>query len=261
MEALTIYAVELENISKTFPGGVEANKDVTLRIEKGEVHGLLGENGAGKSTLMNILYGMLSPTSGTIKINGEEVVLDSPEDAIIRGVGMVHQHFKLIQPLTVTENVVIGHESSGKEINKLARIATIIFSLFCIYSFYRFLGFINGAIVTVIFALLVMGFYKAKEILDFMIGKLTISETDASLIGGIKKCILSPLLAIRYAALNFIPVGFAEAEARIEEIAEENGLGIDPREKVLDLSVGLQQRVEIIKALYREAEILILQFF
>ena len=253
-----IYAVELENISKTFPGGVEANKDITLRIEKGEVHGLLGENGAGKSTLMNILYGMLSPTSGKIKINGEEVVLDSPEDAIIRGVGMVHQHFKLVQPLSVTENVVIGHESSGKEINKLARIATIIFSLFCIFSFYRFLGFINGAIVTVIFALLVMAFYKATEILDFVIGRLKISETDTSFIGMIKKCVLSSLLAFRYAALNFIPVGFAEAEARIDEIAKENGLEIDPRAIILDLSVGLQQRVEIIKALYREAEILIL---
>jgi ABC-type uncharacterized transport system ATPase subunit len=102
--------VELENISKTFPGGVQANKNITLRIQEGEVHALLGENGAGKSTLMNILYGFLSKDSGKILIKGEEVELQSPQDAIIRGVGMVHQHFKLIPPLTVTENVILGLE-------------------------------------------------------------------------------------------------------------------------------------------------------
>ncbi|MFW9890455.1 MAG: ATP-binding cassette domain-containing protein, partial [Candidatus Thorarchaeota archaeon] len=88
-----VNAVELEGISKTFPGGVEANKNIKLHIREGEVHGLLGENGAGKTTLMNILYGLLSPDEGTIKIRGEEVTLKSPEDAIKRGVGMVHQHY------------------------------------------------------------------------------------------------------------------------------------------------------------------------
>jgi ABC-type multidrug transport system fused ATPase/permease subunit len=98
------YAVELEGITKIFPGGVQANKNITLKVRRGEVIGLLGENGAGKSTLMNILYGLLQPDEGRIAINGEEIDLKSPQDAILRGVGMVHQHFKLVPVLTVTEN-------------------------------------------------------------------------------------------------------------------------------------------------------------
>ena len=187
MEVLTIYAVELENISKTFPGGVQANKNITLRVEEGEVHGLLGENGAGKSTLMNILYGLLSKDkgSGRIFIKGEEVDLQSPQDAIIRGVGMVHQHFKLIPQLTVTENVILGMEPILKKIDEKSRI----------------LG--------------------------------------------------------RFMKTTF-PIDYKGAAYRIRKIAEENGFKIDPDIKIMDLSVGLQQRVEIIKTLYREADILIL---
>ncbi|TFH01276.1 MAG: ATP-binding cassette domain-containing protein, partial [Candidatus Thorarchaeota archaeon] len=111
------YAVELEGITKTFPGGVEANKNITLKVRKGEVIGLLGENGAGKSTLMNILYGLLKPDEGKIIINGEEVDLRSPQDAILCGVGMVHQHFKLVPVLTVTENVVLGLEPILRRMN------------------------------------------------------------------------------------------------------------------------------------------------
>jgi simple sugar transport system ATP-binding protein len=97
---------------------------VTLRIEEGEVHGLLGENGAGKSTLMNILYGLLSKDSGRIVIKGEEADLQSPQDAIVRGVGMVHQHFKLIPTLTVTENVILGLESTSKRLGAIGRRAS-----------------------------------------------------------------------------------------------------------------------------------------
>ncbi|TFG29466.1 ABC transporter ATP-binding protein [Candidatus Thorarchaeota archaeon] len=258
LEVLNIYAVELENISKTFPGGVEANKDITLRIERGEVHGLLGENGAGKSTAMNILYGLLSPTSGTIKINGEEVSLQSPEDAIFRGVGMVHQHFKLIQPLTVTENVMMGYESPGKTINKPVRLATIIFSLFSIFLFYHFLGLINGTIVTIFFALAIVASYKSFEIITFLIKKLSDFEVRIRILDAVRKSIVESLATIRYMILNFIPLGFDEAAEKIRKIADDNGLIIDPNAKILDLSVGLQQRVEIIKALYRNAEILIL---
>ncbi|MFX1563185.1 MAG: ATP-binding cassette domain-containing protein, partial [Promethearchaeota archaeon] len=110
MEVITIYAVELEHINKTFPSGVQANRDITLSIEEGEVHGLLGENGAGKTTLMNILYGLLSMDSGKIKIRGEEVDFKSPRDATLCRIGMVHQHFKLIPTFTVTENVILGYE-------------------------------------------------------------------------------------------------------------------------------------------------------
>ena len=179
------YVVELENITKTFPGGVQANKDVTLRIQKGEVIGLLGENGAGKSTLMNMLYGLLKPDSGKIIINGEEVNLKSPQDAIVRGVGMVHQHFKLIPVLTVTENVVLGLEPILKKMDVR-------------------------------------------------------SIPGGRTIGAV------------------LPIDFGTAAKRIKEIGDANGLPVDPKAKIYDLSVGLQQRVEIIKMLYREADILIL---
>lgn len=175
----------MENISKTFPGGVQANKDITLRVEEGEVHGLLGENGAGKTTLMNILYGLLSKDSGTVKIRGEEVELESPQGAIARGVGMVHQHFKLIPPLTVVENVILG--------------------------------------------------------LEPIIAKF---EEYSSKLG-------------RQAGL-LMPTDIDRAATRISEIAKENGMQIDPYAKISDLSVGLRQRVEILKTLYRNAEILIL---
>jgi simple sugar transport system ATP-binding protein len=179
------YAVELEGISKTFPGGVQANKDITLRIRRGEVLGLLGENGAGKSTLMNLLYGLLKPDEGRIVINGEEVDLKSPQDSIVRGVGMVHQHFKLIPVLTVTENVVLGLEPILKKMD-----------------------------------------------VRRMPGGSTLGSV--------------------------LPIDFSSAAKRITEIGEENGLPVDPNAKIQDLSVGLQQRVEIIKMLYREADILIL---
>lgn len=181
----TEYVVELENITKTFPGGVQANKDITLRIKKGEVIGMLGENGAGKSTLMNMLYGLLQPDSGNIVINGEVVNLKSPQDAIVRGVGMVHQHFKLIPVLTVTENVVLGLEPILKKMDVRS-----------------------------------------------MPGGRTIGAV--------------------------LPIDFGTAANRIKEIGDANGLPVDPNAKIHDLSVGLQQRVEIIKMLYREADILIL---
>lgn len=149
------------------------------------MHGLLGENGAGKSTLMNILYGFLSKDSGRILIKGEEVELQSPQDAIIRGVGMVHQHFKLIPPLTVTENVILGLEPVLKRA-------------------------------------------RAEKLM------------------GVKKL------------TSLLPIDFKGAADRIRSIAEENGLAIDPNAKVQNISVGLQQRVEIIKTLYRNADILIL---
>jgi len=102
-------AVELRHISKRFPG-VIANKDVSLKVETGTVHALVGENGAGKSTVMKILYGMQRPDSGEILVNGQSVNFKTPNDAIDAGIGMVHQHFMLADNFTVLENIILGSE-------------------------------------------------------------------------------------------------------------------------------------------------------
>src|SRR5580700_10019685 len=104
-ETSTPLAVELRDISKSWPG-VIANDHVNLTVHKGEIHALVGENGAGKTTLMNILYGLIHPDSGEIYINGQLTRISGPRDSIRQGIGMVHQHFMLIPPLTVTENIV-----------------------------------------------------------------------------------------------------------------------------------------------------------
>ena len=103
------YVIEMLNITKEFPG-IKANDDVTLRVEKGEVHALLGENGAGKSTLMSVLFGLYQPEKGIIKVRGKEVNISNPNVANDCGIGMVNQHFKLVHNFTVTENIVLGME-------------------------------------------------------------------------------------------------------------------------------------------------------
>ena len=99
--------IEMRNIVKKF-GDFTANDNINLTVHKGEIHAILGENGAGKSTLMNQLYGLLKPTSGQILVNGKAIEMNNPRDAIAAGIGMVHQHFMLIQPFTVTENIVLA---------------------------------------------------------------------------------------------------------------------------------------------------------
>src|SRR5690348_18433399 len=108
-EQSTPYAVEMHNITKSWPG-VVANDHVNLKVLKGEIHALVGENGAGKSTLMNILYGLIHPDSGEILINGKPVHMTGPRDAIALGIGMVHQHFMLIPVFSVGENIMLGRE-------------------------------------------------------------------------------------------------------------------------------------------------------
>ena len=103
-------ALQATGITKRFPG-VLANDHVDFTLEKGEIHALLGENGAGKSTLMNILYGLYQPDEGQILVHGQPVQMVTPHDAIAHGIGMVHQHFMLVPPLTVTENIMLGQES------------------------------------------------------------------------------------------------------------------------------------------------------
>ena len=132
--------VEMRNITKKFPG-VIANKNVNLKVFKGEIHGLLGENGAGKTTLMNILFGIYRQDEGEIIYKGEKVEFKSPKDAINMGIGMVHQHFNLVDTLTVWQNVILGHsefvlkdekeklvevmEKYGIKINLDARVSTL----------------------------------------------------------------------------------------------------------------------------------------
>ena len=103
------YVIEMLNITKEFPG-IRANDDITLRLKRGEIHALLGENGAGKSTLMSVLFGLYQPESGTIKKDGEIVRIKDPNDANALNIGMVHQHFKLVEIFTVLENIILGVE-------------------------------------------------------------------------------------------------------------------------------------------------------
>ena len=167
-EKMDKKAIEMKNITKKF-GDFTANDNIDLTVHKGEIHALLGENGAGKSTLMNVLYGLYAPTSGDIYIDGKKVSITNPNVAIKNGIGMVHQHFMLVDTFTVVENIILGMETT------------------------------NGAVLD------------------------------------IKK-----------------------ATKNVEEISKKYGLLVDPHAKIQDISVGMQQRVEILKALYRGADILIL---
>ncbi len=159
--------IEMNNITKEFPG-IIANDNITLHLKKGEVHALLGENGAGKSTLMSVLFGLYQQEKGEIKKNGEVVKINNPNDANALGIGMVHQHFKLVEIFTVLENIILGVEP-------------------------------NTA-----------GFLKTED-----------------------------------------------ARKKIVELSKRYGLRVEPDQKIEDISVGMQQRVEILKMLYRENEILI----
>lgn len=161
------YVVEMLGIRKEFPG-IVANDNITLQLQRGEVHALLGENGAGKSTLMAMLFGMYQPDRGSIKVNGKEVKISNPNVANDLGIGMVHQHFKLVHNFTTTENIILGIEPK-----------------------------------------------------------------------------------------KGLSIDLKSAEQRVEELSKQYGLNIDPYAKIQDISVGMQQRVEILKMLYRNANILI----
>ena len=105
------YAIEMLNITKEF-SGIVANDDITLQLKKGEIHALLGENGAGKSTLMSVLFGLYKPEKGIIKKNGEIININSPKDANKHKIGMVHQHFKLVEVFSVIDNIILGQEDT-----------------------------------------------------------------------------------------------------------------------------------------------------
>ena len=161
------YAVEMLNITKRFPG-IIANDNITLQLKKGEIHALLGENGAGKSTLMSVLFGLYQPEEGEIRKDGKKVEIKDPNDANRLGIGMVHQHFKLVECFSVLDNIILGVETT------------------------------KG------------GFLKKKE-----------------------------------------------ARAKVMELSQKYGLAVDPDALIEDITVGMQQRTEILKMLYRDNDILI----
>jgi len=161
------YIIEMLNITKEFPG-IVANDNITLRLKKGEIHALLGENGAGKSTLMSVLFGLYQPEKGEIRKNGEVVKINNPNDANDLGIGMVHQHFRLVEVFTVLENIILGVEPTKN-------------------------GFLD----------------------------------------------------------------MDQAREKVVDLSQRYGLKVDPDAVIEDISVGMQQRVEILKMLYRDNEILI----
>ena len=161
------YVIEMLHITKEFPG-IRANDDVTLQLKRGEIHALLGENGAGKSTLMSVLFGLYQPEQGIIKKDGQEVKISNPNDATALNIGMVHQHFKLVECFTVLDNIILGAEP-----------------------------------------------------------------------------------------MKGVVVDRAAARKKVMELSQRYGLKVDPDARVEDISVGMQQRVEILKMLYRDNDILI----
>lgn len=161
------YVIEMLNITKEFPG-IKANDNVTLRLKRGEIHALLGENGAGKSTLMSILFGLYQPTSGIIKKDGREVHINNPNDANDLKIGMVHQHFKLVECFSVLDNIILGVEPTK-------------------------------------------GIFLEKN----------------------------------------------NARKKVTELSEKYGLKVDPDAIISDITVGMQQRTEILKMLYRDNDVLI----
>ena len=161
------YIIEMLHITKEFPG-IIANDDITLQLKKGEIHALLGENGAGKSTLMSVLFGLYQPEKGVIKVRDKEAKITGPMDANTLGIGMVHQHFKLVENFTVLQNIVLGMETTKR------------------------------------------GFLKMDD-----------------------------------------------ARKKVMELSEKYKLFVNPDALISDITVGMQQRVEILKMLYRDNEIMI----
>ena len=167
MDKSSDYVIEMLHITKEFPG-IKANDDITLQLRRGEIHALLGADGAGKSTLMSVLFGLYQPEKGEILFNGKKVEIKDPNDATALGIGMVHQHFKLVEVFTVLDNIILGAETTK------------------------------------------LGFLQKKE-----------------------------------------------ARAKVEALSKKYGLQVDLDAKVEDITVGMQQRVEILKMLYRDNDILI----
>ncbi len=271
--------LEVRNATKRFPG-VLANDHISFSLERGEILGFLGENGAGKSTLMNILYGLYEPDEGEISIRGEEVEIEDPNDAIRLGVGMVHQHFQLVPVFTVAENIVMGTEPTRPSLSwrtvGLGGVAGA--ALFLLGGFFA-LGnplqwltgaALGGATVAGLIGLLMLlgmltrlGFRVYFPVTAVGGGALVmVVPLLMNATGWILPLILLTLLfsAASYPAVSVLMTSLDRrvAQKRIRDLSEQYGLAVDPDAVVENIPVGVQQRVEILKILYREAEILIL---
>ena len=268
--------LELRGITKRFPG-VLANDNINLTLEKGEIHALLGENGAGKTTLMNILYGLYAPDEGDVFVNGKKIEVESPSDAIAAGIGMVHQHFMLIPVFTVTENVMLGDEGDTPNqrlfgfkglSNSIipAILASILLPLMVVlpsimsgtqvdYGVVISGFFLMLALLLPIAFLIKIPKYLLPGILTaFLISTLTYMPIWATVITYL---IVTPLVTLLInGTMGFL--NRKKASDAIVELSTKYNLKVDPDAMVEDLPVGVQQRVEIIKLLYREADILIL---
>ena len=271
--------LEVRNVTKRFPG-VLANDRVSFSLEQGEILAFLGENGAGKSTLMNILYGLYTQDEGEIEIHGSPVEINDPNDAIELGIGMVHQHFQLVPVFTVAENIVMGTEPtrfsfSWKTLALASGATALLFFVGGIFTFdtvgqWLLAAAAGGAAVAAICGLAILlgllcrlGFRyyfpitAAVAIILFVALALYMGEAG--------RIPLITALALLFAASSYPAVrelvkelDRRTATRRIRALSEQYGLAVDPDALVEDLPVGIQQRVEAIKTLYREAEILIL---
>ncbi len=271
--------LRVDNATKRFPG-VLANDHISFALNHGEILAFLGENGAGKSTLMNILYGLYAPDEGQIEVRGTRVQIDDPNDAIRLGIGMVHQHFQLVPVFTVAENIVMGTEPTRASLSwrtlGLVGAATALLcfvgGIFALDGPVQWLlgAAIGGGVVAGLFGLvLLLGWLTRPGFRVYFpitalgsCGLLIALGLWRGALGQMGLFVLPAILcsAASYPALRVILTALDQGAAvqRIRELSEQYGLAVDPDALVENIPVGVQQRVEIIKTLYREAEILIL---
>ena len=226
--------LQLRGITKRFPG-VLANDRIDLTVRSGEILGLLGENGAGKTTLMNILYGLYSADEGEILIDGEEQHFTGPGDAIAAGIGMVHQHFMLVPVFTVAENVVLGVEPTRRMPAWLAPALGGIFAAIAVGSSFETTNWFGWPAWA--WTLIAAAGGAALGFLGRMVWPFLTRSRGKARRGGSINC--------------------KQARDQVSEISERYSLHVDPDAIIEDLPVGVQQRVEIIKVLFREAHFLI----
>jgi len=271
--------LEARNVTKRFPG-VLANDRCSFSLNEGEILAFLGENGAGKSTLMNILYGLYSQDEGEIEVRQSPVEINDPNDAIELGIGMVHQHFQLVPVFTVAENIVMGTEPtrfsfSLKTMGIAGGASALLFFLGGIFTLDNSLqwllaGLAGGAAVVVLYGLFfLLGLLSrlgARLYLPIVgIVSVALLVVLALIVGPAERIPLLIFLGLLFTVVSYplltvvtTALDRRTASRRIRDLSDQYGLVVDPDALIEDIPVGVQQRVEIIKTLYREAEILIL---